>query len=81
MGLVGHRSVGLLNVTEGLVVQGFGERFLTGGKLLGIGILGFEIRADARIGSIAQPRIVIDEDRAVDWFLSMDLQGNRGRGN
>jgi hypothetical protein len=68
-------------VAEGLVVQGFGERFLAGRELLGVGILGFEIGADARIGSIAEPPIVIDEDRAIDWLFGMDLVGNGGRGN
>src|ERR1035438_3257734 len=79
--MVGYRRVGLLDVAEGLIVQGIGERFLASGELFGVGILGFEIITDVRIGSISEPGIVIDKDGAVDRLFGMRLLGNGGSGS
>ena len=61
-----HAQVGLLDAAEHLRVQRVLEFLRRRHHGVGVGILGFQVRDDLRVGFLAQPEVVVFQSQAVD---------------
>ena len=75
----GNRDVGLLHVAEHLPVELLAQAGQGRHHGLGIGIFGFEIGGHLGILLVAQPGVVVGEDRAVQKRLGVLLAGDGRR--
>ena len=67
----GNRNVGLLYVREHFPVEVFTEAAERGHHGLCVGVFGFEVRGDLGVLLVAQPGVVVGEDRAMQKGLSV----------
>jgi hypothetical protein len=72
----GYRQVGLLGACLDLVEDPLPQRFKLGGRLVGVLVLGFQMRDDFGTGLVSQPFIRVDEHVAVEFPSALHSLGD-----